>query len=86
MLADPDAVVDDAAEVLDEVAVEISGDRADALVQQHVDARVGGARAARRQRRCCAGEGEADEIAAIHRGVDGSRQYMRPSFVSRRPT
>ena len=41
-LADPDAVVDDAAEVLDEMPVEIRRDRSDRLVEEDVDARIGG--------------------------------------------
>ena len=41
LLADPDAVVDDAAEMLDEVSVQIGRHRADAFVDQDLDARIG---------------------------------------------
>ena len=40
-LADPDAVVDDAAEVLGEMAVDLRRDAADGLAEQHFDAAVG---------------------------------------------
>jgi hypothetical protein len=41
-LPDPDAVVDDASEVLDEMAVEVRGDGADGLFGQHLGARLRG--------------------------------------------
>ena len=44
LLADPDAVVDDAAEVFDEVAVEVGGDAADRFIEQDVEPRLGGLR------------------------------------------
>jgi len=40
--ADPDAVVDDAAEVLGELAVDLGGDGADALVEHDLDVCVRG--------------------------------------------
>jgi hypothetical protein len=66
-LADPDAVVDHAAQMLDEVAVEIGRHRADAFRQQYVDARVSGAGSARSKRYCRAGEREANEVATFQK-------------------
>src|SRR5439155_4419940 len=48
VLADPDAVVDDAAEVLGEMAVQLRVDGANRLVDQNFQTRVGGLRANRR--------------------------------------
>ncbi len=69
ILSDPHAVVDDAAEMFDEVPVVVGGDRPDGLVDEDIDARVGSAAGAGRQRDRGAGEREADEIPPIHRVV-----------------
>src|SRR6185503_1113068 len=47
LLAHPDAIVDHGAEVLDKVTVDVWRDRADRLVDENLDARVGGLHAAR---------------------------------------
>ncbi len=71
-LAHPDAVVHHAAEVLDEVAVDLGSDGADGLIEQDVDAGVGGGArgpgrgAARSARERGSGEGG----AARERGAD----------------
>ena len=48
VFADPDAVVHDAAEMLDEMAVQLGRDRADRLADQNLEARLGRLRARRR--------------------------------------
>jgi hypothetical protein len=57
VLADPDAVVDDAAEVFDEVTAEVGCDAADRFVEKDVQPPVDGLRrrAARRLRECAGG-------------------------------
>src|SRR5207249_1865684 len=49
VLADPNAVVDDAPEVLDEVTVDFGRDGRDRLVHENLETRVGGLRARRRR-------------------------------------
>ena len=67
-LADPDAVVDDAAEVLGEVPLDLWRDAADGLVQQNVDARVGrGTRARRQQQPRTSHRAGGDELASVYR-------------------
>jgi hypothetical protein len=61
-LADPHAVVDYAAQVLDEVAVHVRVDCADWLADQHLYLRAHALPPARRQRREAAGYRAADEL------------------------
>ena len=72
--ADPDAVVDDAAELLDEVRVDFGGDGAEGLRGDDVDGGVGGAgdglggRVAGQGGRCGGEGGGLEEAAAVQRG------------------
>ncbi len=51
MLADPNAVVDDAAQVFGKVSVNVRTDRADLFAEKHLDVRVSGARGLRESAR-----------------------------------
>ena len=67
LLADPDAVVDDAAEMLDEVSVEIGRHRTDAFVEQDLDARIGRVYAAGREHDARSGRrGQVEEVSTRH--------------------
>ncbi len=72
VLADPDAVVDDAAEVFGEVAVDVAVDGADLFADEDFDARVGGARGtreagarARREQTGTGGDRAADKFTSL---------------------
>ncbi len=72
--ADPDAVIDDAAELLDEVGVDFGGDGAEGFRRKDVDGGVGGGRGGlaggvAREGGGSGGEGRGlEEAAAIQRG------------------
>src|SRR6185503_7179461 len=66
ILADPDAVVYDAAQMLDEVTIDISIHCSDRLIEQDFDARIGGSGAARNQQSSSAGcQHAADKRSAV---------------------
>jgi hypothetical protein len=74
-LADPDPVVDDAAQVLDEVAVDLGRDAGDGLPGEHLDPRVRGRAGARGQEGGRArGQARAQELTTIGR-IHGAEPY-----------
>jgi hypothetical protein len=66
LLAHPDSVVHDRAEVLDEVAVQIRRDRRDDLVDEDIDACIRGARRPRREREAGPCRGSPQEMSSVH--------------------
>ena len=72
VLANPDAVVDDSAEMLDEVTVDLRRDGADGLGGEDLDVRVD-LRGLREQRRRTESERGGGECAGLEKGAAGGR-------------